>query len=862
MNAKRIGFVFVAMVALLLMTMLTLGQSIAQVSYNYQVYLPVVFNGDASVPVPTLTFTPVPTVSTTPTSPAPTHTPVPTVTPLPTLPAPVLDGVELIVDSPFMPGEIVTSEPGDANQVLNAFSLHPFEEFAITSVAFGTMTPIEGLPTAHAGGAQMYRDELALFRQSQGGTPTTGPTVQLFGQAIASSYSIVDLVTDQDLPTPTLIVEWVVEDEGRLWIVRIARDLSDGTNPNTFLSSLDGLTIEVGNTTATQPVNTSPSQQQALEVVNGITTLEFPGWWSGTCNVNNNPGSFRMASYGGLDACGPINTSRLVNFGAGVSQYEWQCTELAKRYLYLKYGIAPYSGNGNRVVSNMPSQYIGSVFERIVNGTPDKAPKVGDVISFSSNRPEGHVAVVISSNVNSSGNGTIGIIEQNASANGTSSVPVSNWRVGGNQTAVNWLHEITTSPPTPTPVPGSGVTTIVSVASDGTQGDDGSGNPSISANGRFIAFTSTSTNLVYGDTNGYPDIFVRDLQTGQTARISVATDGTQGNERSNWPAISADGRFVSFRSEATNLVYNDTNGKADVFVHDRLTGQTTRVSVASDGTQGNGWSGTSSISADGRFVAFHSAASNLAPGDTNGYEDIFVHDRQTGETTRVSVASNGSQTNNHSSSPSISADGWYVTFYSAASNLVSGDTNGKWDIFVHDRQTGETTRVSVASNGSQANNPSYGPSISADGRFVSFISGASNLVSWDTNGTWDIFVHDRLTGQTTRVSVASDGTQGNEESSYSSISDDGRFVAFRSAASNLVAGDTNGKADMFVHDRQTGETTRVSVASDGTQGNGHTGNGSSISSTGQFVAFVSGSTNLVPEDTNGMYDVFVRDRGP
>jgi|GEM_PF-1585857 len=223
-----------------------------------------------------------------------------------------------------------------------------------------------------------------------------------------------------------------------------------------------------------------------------------------------------------------------------------------------------------------------------------------------------------------------------------------------------------------------------------------------------------------------------------------------------------------------------------------------RVSVASGGTQGNGDSGCPSISADGRYVAFQSYASNLVPGDTNGTWDVFVHDRLTGQTTRVSVASDGTQGNGDSECPSISADGRYVAFASLASNLVPGDTNGTWDVFVHDRLTGQTTRVSVASGGAQGNSGSWCPSISADGRYVAFQSYASNLVPGDTNGVLDVFVHDRLTGQTTRVSVASDGTQGDSYSFGSSISADGRYVAFSSLASNLVPGDTNDKPDIFV----------------------------------------------------------------
>jgi Tol biopolymer transport system component len=398
----------------------------------------------------------------------------------------------------------------------------------------------------------------------------------------------------------------------------------------------------------------------------------------------------------------------------------------------------------------------------------------------------------------------------------------------------------------------------VSIASDGAQGNNDSFISSISADGRHIAFASAASNLVPADTNGVPDVFVRDRQSNATTLVSLASDGTQGNDVSEWTSISADGRYVAFSSYASNLVPGDTNGDWDMFVRDLRTNTTTRVSIASDGTQGNANSSNSpSISADGRYVAFPSNASNLVAGDTNGRSDIFVRDRQANTTTRVSVASDGTQGNGSSAFPSISADGRYVAFVSYASNLVPGDTNGVWDIFVRDRQANTTTRVSVASDGTQGNDSSYtSPSISADGRYVAFLSFASNLVPGDTNATIDVFVRDRQTDTTTRVSLATDGTQGNSASGWPSISADGRYVAFQSAASNLVPGDTNGVSDVFVRDRQTDTTTRVNLATDGTQGNGDIIY-PSISADGRYVAFESSASNLVPGDTNGVEDVFV-----
>jgi Tol biopolymer transport system component len=404
----------------------------------------------------------------------------------------------------------------------------------------------------------------------------------------------------------------------------------------------------------------------------------------------------------------------------------------------------------------------------------------------------------------------------------------------------------------------SAVTELVSFNSSGLQGNSSSLYPSISADGRFVAFISSASNLVPSDTNNTFDVFVRDRMTGQTEIVSVSSQGIQGNNTSAGSCISADGRFVAFHSRASNLVPSDTNGYVDVFIHDRMTGQTEIVSVSSQGVQGNGDSYGCALSADGRFVAFRSDASNLVPDDTNGYSDMFVHDRVTGQTERVSVSSQGVQGNGDSFSPSISADGRFVAFWSDASNFVPDDTNGQIDIFVHDRVTGQTERVSVSSEGVQGNYDSgFYVSISADGRFVAFDSDANNL----TPGVYyysNVFVHDRVTSQTERVSISPDPGTGN---SYApSISADGRFVAFYSDANNLVPGDTNYASDVFVHDRMTRQTTRVSVSSEGLQGNGNSFF-PSISADGRFVAFYSDANNLVPGDTNYARDIFVHDRG-
>ncbi len=383
--------------------------------------------------------------------------------------------------------------------------------------------------------------------------------------------------------------------------------------------------------------------------------------------------------------------------------------------------------------------------------------------------------------------------------------------------------------------------------------------PTISADGRYVAYAREIGGVVPDDSNGLSDVFVHDRLTGQTTRVSVATGGGEGNLGSTESAISADGRYVAFASDATNLVAGDSNGQQDVFVRDRQTGQTTRVSVATGGAQANGPSDSSAISADGRYVAFASYATNLVTGDSNGRRDVFVHDRQTGQTTRVSVATGGAQANDPSGASAMSADGRYVAFVSDASNLVADDTNGASDIFLHDVWTGQTRRVSVAANGTEADSGSYEPDVSVTGRYVAFSSSASNLVPDDTNRSPDIFVHDVWTSQTTRVSVATGGAPANDRSEQPTITGDGRYVAFTSWASNLVAGDTNGQPDVFVHDRLTGQTERVSVDSFGRQVMDWSGN-AAMSADGTCVVFDSAAAHLVPGDTNGLVEPFVHDR--
>ncbi|MCL5292157.1 MAG: DNRLRE domain-containing protein [Actinobacteria bacterium] len=336
--------------------------------------------------------------------------------------------------------------------------------------------------------------------------------------------------------------------------------------------------------------------------------------------------------------------------------------------------------------------------------------------------------------------------------------------------------------------------------------DNGSYLSSVSYDGRFVAFVSFFSNLVPNDTNGSPDIFVRDRAAGTTERVNISSSGEQAYDSghsitiSGHPSISADGRYVAFNSWATNLVPNDTNNSSDVFVYDRTNHTIERVSVSNSGVQGNNWSEKPVISADGRYVAFQSYANNLVPNDTNGQQDVFVYDRTNRTIERVSVSSSGAEGNGQSGNYrlSFSADGRYVAFESNASNLVPGDTNNKSDVFVHDRTNHTTERVSVSSSGEQGNDNSTNPFISADGVSVAFSSMASNLVPGDTNNAQDVFVYNRLNHTTTRISVSDSGLQGNGTSDQLVISSNGSVVAFASDASNLISGDTNGVKDVFV----------------------------------------------------------------
>jgi len=357
-------------------------------------------------------------------------------------------------------------------------------------------------------------------------------------------------------------------------------------------------------------------------------------------------------------------------------------------------------------------------------------------------------------------------------------------------------------------------TQLVSRAADGGPADGASANPAMTPDGRIVVFDTAATNLVAGEASGAGrQVAAVDLRSGERWLVSAGANGPSWS-----PTISADGRRVAFVSEASNLVPGDTNGFADVFVRDR-DGSVQRVSVAPGHRPANGPSSDPHISADGRYVVFTSAASNLVPGDHNRQPDVFLRDLKAQRTIRVSVTSSGAQANGPSGSPAISADGRVVSFASKATNLVGAAANAVPQVFVRDLPKRRTERISVSTSGRQQNKAVIAPfsqisALSADGRYVVFDSDATNLVPHDTNRRTDIFRHDRLTGRTTLISVSSTGYEGNNDSFAPSISANGRFVIFESFASNLARG-RGPRENIFVRDLALGTTSVVNVPAGG-----------------------------------------------
>jgi Tol biopolymer transport system component len=388
--------------------------------------------------------------------------------------------------------------------------------------------------------------------------------------------------------------------------------------------------------------------------------------------------------------------------------------------------------------------------------------------------------------------------------------------------------------------------------------------PSISTDGRYVAFDSDADNLVPGDSNGQNDVFVRDRAAGRTERVSLSSTGQQGDKGSFTPSISGDGRWVAFVSDADNLVAGDTNRASDVFLRDRRTHRTIRLSVALDGRETTGGN-SPSISADGRWVVYNVGTPLNSNGTDEDLAGMFVYDTRTGHRERLGHI--------EGDDPTISADGRYVAFSSEIRDLVPGDTNRKADCFVFDRRTRTVSRVSVGGtkavgNGwfrgnKQATSESTGAVISADGRYVAFVSSARNLVPKHDNSHDDVFIRDLRAGATRLVSAGLHGQGANGQSGAPSLSADGQTVVFLSRASNLIPHDTKGADyDVFRMDLRTGAVSRVNVTPTGARANGPTSSFPMISGDGRVVTFGSRASNLVRGDTNDHDDVFVRGNYP
>ncbi len=407
-------------------------------------------------------------------------------------------------------------------------------------------------------------------------------------------------------------------------------------------------------------------------------------------------------------------------------------------------------------------------------------------------------------------------------------------------------------------------TEAISVSTAGQLGAANSIEPALGLDGGKVVFLSHATNLVAGCGGGLLadalwDVFVRDraaLTTVSASAPSGSFDGVGGCES---PDIDGAGTLVVFACSSGALVAGDTNGAKDVFVRDLATLATTRVSLASGGAQAHGDSTAPRLSGDGMLVAFASTAADLVAGDANGKQDIFVHDRLANTTVRVSVAAGGAEAHGDSGEPAFARDGSRVAFSSSAADLVPGDLNGKQDIFVKLLATSEVLRASLTAAGAALTADASAPAISGDGRFVAFVS-LGQFATGDGNAFVDVCVKDLATGAIELASVSSGGATGNGHASFPRLSDNGQLVLFRSIATNLVpGGDSNGLAgDVFLRDRPAATTLRVSTAFFGDQSNGDCAPGD-LSGDGSCAAFYGLATNMATfTDNNAATDAWVR----
>lgn len=423
---------------------------------------------------------------------------------------------------------------------------------------------------------------------------------------------------------------------------------------------------------------------------------------------------------------------------------------------------------------------------------------------------------------------------------------------------------------------------LVSTSTDGGyNANGGSHAPAISADGRYVVFLSEASNLVTDDENGLLDVFVYDVWTRTTTLVSRNYDGGPANGEPSRPSISANGKFIVYSSDASNVVPDDDNEASDVFLYNRLLGVTELISVNSDGNPGNKNSFTRrpSVSEDGRFVVFFSNSTNLAPEydieDDPETNHVYLRDRGSGttesSTTLISKNADDEIGDDNSEYPTISADGSTIAFHSFADNLIVDDfkdNNATSDVFLYDIATETLTRISNTPDGWAGNGASDLAALSSDGKKVGFVSFADDFLpaGTDNNNSSDIFIFSAADGTIERVSINSDGEEGNAISDVPSLSEDGRYVAFYSFADNLVTDDeneciedTNKKrscTDVFRHDTDLGETIRVSINVADEEGNNDSAC-SGIIADGQAVVYYSLATNLVAGDSNNIQDIFI-----
>jgi len=403
---------------------------------------------------------------------------------------------------------------------------------------------------------------------------------------------------------------------------------------------------------------------------------------------------------------------------------------------------------------------------------------------------------------------------------------------------------------------------LISIQGGATQGDNDCFNSAISDDGLYVAFESLSTSWGFDDSapdcdnDNCMDIFVRDRQNGQLEKISVDyVSGETGNGDSSGPSLSNDGRYVIFSSRASNLAGEaDVGNFQDVFLHDRQEGDTRFASLSYQGKQINGDSVDGIITSDGRYIVFVSNGTNVKPGETNEWYDVYRRSLTSGEVDRISVGMNGEASNEESRAPAVSYDGRYIAFQSMASNLVPNDENGRLDIFLYDANTQVMTRVSQNSEGEGGDGNSRRPQISPTGEFVVFQSGAANLVAGDTNNVDDIFLYQVANSELRRVNLTRSNEQADAKSSSPFICQNGRFISFASE-SQLIPLDENGVSDIFFYDTLDDEIQAVSVNAQGYWGNENS-NRPPISRDCHWVTFASNADNLVEGDDNDSRDIF------